>query len=386
MPLVNARCTNCDANLTVDRSKEAAVCEHCGSAFIVEKAINNYITNNSFAGATINISGVSIESKLTAIERLMNNKLYDDGFRQIMQIKRDYPEDYRPWYYSAKYYYEIKDEWLDDSKDFQKAKALADDEGKRIIEEYYKEEYEKVLERSQDIVSFSNSRNYDKLYYSYLKWYFSNTLNDAQGYGYFGFEPINGTPSIVSYAKNDKYGFVKRVLSTSFSVKKIIRQKKIVLAIMVDNEFLWLPENTKNEFHYGGTIGSTKPCRLYITGFSSNGVIYNRAPEDMIYGDVLSSKSTDFNKTGGCYIATAVYGSYDCPQVWTLRRYRDDILAKNWYGKMFIRAYYAISPTLVKLFGKTNWFKNMWKPKLDRMVIRLNSKGISNKPYYDNNY
>ena len=31
--------------------------------------------------------------------------------------------------------------------------------------------------------------------------------------------------------------------------------------------------------------------------------------------------------SGGCYVATAVYGSYDCPEVWTLRRYRDYTLA-----------------------------------------------------------
>ena len=46
----------------------------------------------------------------------------------------------------------------------------------------------------------------------------------------------------------------------------------------------------------------------------------------------------------GCYVATAVYGSYDCPQVWTLRRYRDYTLAETWYGRAFIRTYYAISP------------------------------------------
>ena len=58
----------------------------------------------------------------------------------------------------------------------------------------------------------------------------------------------------------------------------------------------------------------------------------------------------------GCYIATCVYGSYDCPQVWTLRRYRDNTLGSTWYGRTFIRTYYAISPTLVKWFGKTKWF------------------------------
>jgi len=61
--------------------------------------------------------------------------------------------------------------------------------------------------------------------------------------------------------------------------------------------------------------------------------------------------------TGGCYVATCVYGSYNCPEVWTLRRFRDDTLGATWYGRLFIHTYYAISPTLVKWFGNTNWFK-----------------------------
>ena len=90
--------------------------------------------------------------------------------------------------------------------------------------------------------------------------------------------------------------------------------------------------------------------------------------------------------SGGCYVATTVYGSYDCPQVWTLRRYRDNILAKTWYGRAFIRTYYAVSPTLVKWFGNKDWFKNIWKPKLDRMVNNLNSEGVENTPYEDKNW
>jgi hypothetical protein len=89
------------------------------------------------------------------------------------------------------------------------------------------------------------------------------------------------------------------------------------------------------------------------------------------------------NSGCGCYVATAVYGSYDCPQVWTLRRFRDYTLAETWYGRAFIRTYYAISPTLVKWFGKTEWFKKMWKPTLDKMVKKLNSKGVESTPYND---
>ena len=87
--------------------------------------------------------------------------------------------------------------------------------------------------------------------------------------------------------------------------------------------------------------------------------------------------------SGGCYVATAVYGSYDCPQVWTLRRFRDYTLAETWYGRAFIRTYYAISPTLVKWFGHTDWFKNMWKGRLDQMVAALNAEGVEDTPYED---
>lgn len=108
---------------------------------------------------------------------------------------------------------------------------------------------------------------------------------------------------------------------------------------------------------------------------------------DVNYSDPFSSitppSTTSSSGTGGCYVATAVYGSYDCPQVWTLRRFRDYTLAETWYGRAFIRTYYAISPTLVKWFGNTEWFKNMWKPTLDRMVKRLNVEGFENTPYND---
>lgn len=87
-----------------------------------------------------------------------------------------------------------------------------------------------------------------------------------------------------------------------------------------------------------------------------------------------------------CYVATAIYGSYDCPQVWTLRRYRDDTLAKTWYGRAFVRTYYAVSPTLVKWFGETAWFKKLWRGKLDNMVKRLNAEGYENTPYRDKNW
>ena len=140
------------------------------------------------------------------------------------------------------------------------------------------------------------------------------------------------------------------------------------------------------QFH---TILGNKTAKEYL--LSSNGrTIFGAlslAPEYL--NKIRAFEPTylvEEKKSDGCYVATAVYGSYDCPEVWTLRRYRDDTLAKTWYGRMFIHTYYAISPTIVKCFGDTEWFKNMWRGKLDHMVEKLKSNGVDDTPYEDRNW
>lgn len=93
--------------------------------------------------------------------------------------------------------------------------------------------------------------------------------------------------------------------------------------------------------------------------------------------------NTSAQEGGGCYVATAVYGSYDCPEVWALRRFRDFQLAKSWHGRIFIKIYYAISPVLVKHFGAEHWFRQFWKGKLDRIVAGLKADGFEDTPYCD---
>jgi len=108
---------------------------------------------------------------------------------------------------------------------------------------------------------------------------------------------------------------------------------------------------------------------------------------DIYYKNANGSSAIDFAKVTkqkhllgvkGCYVATCVYGSYDCPEVMTLRRYRDTILANTVAGRLFIQVYYSISPKIVRLFGKQKWFIGLFKPILNRLVIRLRNRGIDN--------
>ena len=124
------------------------------------------------------------------------------------------------------------------------------------------------------------------------------------------------------------------------------------------------------------------------TGHSSHGVFggYNHYDSNHKHtGHSSPGMFGGYNHTSGdgCYIATCVYGSYDCPEVWTLRRFRDNTLSNNMFGRVFIKTYYAISPEFVKWFGCTPWFKDFWKKRLDKMVSNLKSKGVADTPYKD---
>lgn len=76
-------------------------------------------------------------------------------------------------------------------------------------------------------------------------------------------------------------------------------------------------------------------------------------------------------KKSGCYIATCVYGGCDAPETMALRRFRDGVLKKSFFGRLFIRAYYAVSPALVRVFGEKEWFRRFWRGVLDRFVLVL---------------
>lgn len=84
-----------------------------------------------------------------------------------------------------------------------------------------------------------------------------------------------------------------------------------------------------------------------------------------------SNASGDFK----CFIATCVYGSPNCPEVLLLRLYRDRCLAAASFGRAFIALYYAISPHLIRLFGKQMWFHRLWRRFLDRKIKKLQATG-----------
>ncbi len=79
-------------------------------------------------------------------------------------------------------------------------------------------------------------------------------------------------------------------------------------------------------------------------------------------------------KKEGCYIATAVYGSYDAPEVMTLRRFRDEVLAASRFGRWFIRTYYRLSPPVAEKLKHAKRINRFVRSMLDKWVSHLNKR------------
>lgn len=359
MPFVPAICTQCGAQIEVDDTHEAGICQHCGTAFITEKAINNYTTNitnnivnnNNFSGANVTIqNNANIDGLLLLAKRELQAKYYcsNDLDKYLEEIIIRSPEEGKKQIVELFHetgLYEIAETFVKQKGDMEEewggiSPLLIRYDPENIIgwlmdwnessfSLYGKDESGKNIIR---LASESEKAMYEKEVYSY----FVEEGPTCDAYKQFlGVIPL-------SYIEENKY--IQDLLIER--VNRLWEYEEQERRARIEYIKSLLPRNRQDEIK----IVPSPPVKA---------------------------------SSGGCYIATCVYGSYDCPQVWTLRRFRDYTLDKTWYGRAFIKCYYAVSPALVKWFGSQGWFRTFWKRHLDIMVSCLNRKGIENTSYTD---
>jgi hypothetical protein len=131
----------------------------------------------------------------------------------------------------------------------------------------------------------------------------------------------------------------------------------------------------------GHRVGSSDP-KLF-GGYTQRG---GNANINRGYVEKPKQESTGSgSQSGNCYIATCVYGTYDCPEVRILRRFRDLWLAERRLGRQFIRTYYRYSPGLVAKKGGNRAFRKFWRKSLDCFTAFLKKRGYVGEPYEDRN-
>ena len=96
---------------------------------------------------------------------------------------------------------------------------------------------------------------------------------------------------------------------------------------------------------------------------SKDGIVVPRAGWDHGGGG-----NRNIKPRGPCYIATAIYGSYDAPEVLILRRYRDGVLANSMIGRLFIQFYYRFSPPIAEKLKSKKHLNSVVRKVLDKLV------------------
>ena len=70
-----------------------------------------------------------------------------------------------------------------------------------------------------------------------------------------------------------------------------------------------------------------------------------------------------------CFIATACYGNYDAPEVLILRKFRDEKLLGNFFGKLFVALYYKTGPYFAKVIEKSDKAKGIVRHYLLHPIV-----------------
>ncbi len=88
-----------------------------------------------------------------------------------------------------------------------------------------------------------------------------------------------------------------------------------------------------------------------------------------IYSKLPNLQEPKKEQNSPCFIATLCYGDFNAPEVLLLRRYRDDILLKYSIGRIAIKFYYFISPSIARAISKSNKFKWFVKTYLLNPIV-----------------
>lgn len=327
------------------------VCQQCGTKYSIEEAKRMMMEGGDAApGITVKVDNSSfVERYLQNARRAKAKEDWEETEKYYNMVEQNEPTNIEAVFYSA----------------YGKARTSL------ISEDYYKKEAVfRVLQNTISVISDDfvvEKAEEEKPLLEQIK-------TDIAGLYKSNFV----------YNKTTKDGVTT---SNEAKIKELFTNTSIAFMNALDKVAAKLPDEQKKEraWYYKLAISLADYVRALKVSPTISREELLKFHQKIKEVDPLY-KVPEIEADPACYVATAVYGSYDCPQVWTLRRYRDDTLAKTWYGRAFVRTYYAVSPTLVKWFGETAWFKKMWRGKLDNMVRRLNAEGYENTPYRDKNW
>ena len=375
MKLLNVFCPNCGAGMKVTENSKVITCEYCNQDFIIYDEMKDFMLKNAEqagyefeqgrhraqkdAGLIPGKTQAVIDNshKINNLYRLARRAFQEQDYKGAQkyyeQILLEQPDKWEPIFYAA--YCKAYDSEIEDIE--RNVQLLKNKLDSTII--FLKQDNE--TDKEKEIANIAYLIN-DLVFHLDTQMVLSLEIHDDPNKDYYeeDRDDVDRHESLLElldaliirlapYTENERIVFYKyRAKEQAVSIMiSLVSYKDRVL---VDSEDKRFRKRIEKE-------------QLEIAAHNPNYKI-----------EIVPSK-------GACYVATAVYGSYDCPQVWVLRRFRDEVLLPMCCGRLFVKTYYAVSPTLLKHFGNNTIFKTFCITILDLFIKRLKIKGFSDKPY-----
>lgn len=132
----------------------------------------------------------------------------------------------------------------------------------------------------------------------------------------------------------------------------------------------------RNNSYLGQTTSTS-----YKDNSAQNGYIYNVTAVDGYENESAFSNSAiaegiDISSGGGCFIATAAYGTALAPEIEVLRDFRDRYLMKNLLGRVFVGLYYRLSPPVASYIERHEGLKTATRILITGIVYTIKYPGV----------
>ena len=377
MKLLNVFCPNCGAGMKVTENSKVITCEYCNQDFIIYDEMKDFMLKNAEqagyefeqgrhraqkdAGLIPGKTQAVIDNshKINNLYRLARRAFQEQDYKGAQkyyeQILLEQPDKWEPIFYAA--YCKAYDSEIEDIE--RNVQLLKNKLDSTII--FLKQDNE--TDKEKEIANIAYLIN-DLVFHLDTQMVLSLEIHDDPNKDYYeeDRDDVDRHESLLElldaliirlapYTENERIVFYKyRAKEQAVSIMiSLVSYRNDVLADSEDKRFR---RRIKKE-------------QLEIAAHDPNYKI-----------EKVPSK-------GACYVATAVYGSYDCPQVWVLRRFRDEVLLPMCCGRLFVKTYYAVSPILLNHFGNNIIFKTFCMTVLDLFIMHLKIKGFSDEPYDD---
>ncbi len=364
MSLVNIKCPNCGASIQLDNSRESGFCSYCGSKVQIQEAINKIKIDRT--GDIKNYLSIG-----QAAEEAGNGQEACDYANKILEID---PQNAEGWYLKMS--------------------------GTGCMPGY---NCQQMVAAGNKALEFCNSPEMkDRIYTSLLSispLYLQDVYSDLS-------QDLGTIKSLCdSYKDLQMYDNIKQMLENDISVtiaNNALSQIPAMRFTVPDEEigkneeFAEITVDIAKEWIACG-LALNKRYNTYGTYISNEGLEYFQdilekikrgLPDNFLTQEISSEKlnlsqlSAPINppkervdnqppKNEGCYIATAVYGSYEAPEVIILRHFRDNTLNKTYLGRWFIKTYYCVSPPIAKKLKNATAINKFVRLLLNKWVKHL---------------